>query len=119
MASKNEMLLVAWYLLKVENLNFLFLSSCKLSYNAQAMRYFQYEIVTSTTFQSLIFVLLFSISNRHVLVNLHFNENVRRKRKRKDDRTYDNVAYPKSKGVEGVAREVAVETTYGTYCIGC
>lgn len=55
---------------------------------------------------------------RHILASLHFNENLRRKtKKRKDGTTYVNVAYPKFKMGEEVVREVAEPPTYGNCSI--
>ena len=51
--------------------------------------------------------------DRHVLANLHFNENVKRAtHQSKDGSDYIKVAYPKFKLEEEVVREVAVPPTY-------
>ncbi|XP_067029941.1 uncharacterized protein [Acropora muricata] len=51
---------------------------------------------------------------RHILASLHFNENVRRERKKsKDGEDYLKVTFPKFKLGEEVVREIAVMPTYG------
>lgn len=51
------------------------------------------------------------------MASLHFNENLRRKRKKKKNgASYVNVVYPKFKLGEEVVRKVAEPPTYGINC---
>ena len=90
------MLLMAWFLLQVKQLK-------QISFT---------RIPTISV--SAVVHKLFFVFYRHVLASLHFNENVRRERKKtKDGSTYVNVTYPKYKNGGDVVREVAVAETYG------
>ena len=60
-------------------------------------------------------LLLLLLLFRHILATLHFNENVHRKPKKKDGKTYQCVTYPKFKLGDEVVWEVAVPPAYGEF----